>query len=570
MSQPRTLPEALADASCSGEGYTFVDHRGERRRSYAQMLDAALGVARTLRALGFQRGDVVALVIGDSEQYLTTLFGASLAGVTPASLYPPAIVSDLEAYLEATSRSIGVARARSIVTSPHLARAFEGLRSTYPDFPIISCADLDGKGAVSSIEAGASYRDLVARVSIDDVAFVQFTSGSTSAPKGVVITHRNLWANIDAINGPSGLAVSASDVGVSWLPLYHDMGLVGMALGAMYSSRPMVLLTPEGFVKRPATWLQAISRYRGSVSFAPNFAYDLCVRRVKARDLEGVDLSSWRVAGCGGEPIHAATLMAFAEKFRAAGFRESSFVPSYGLAEHVLAVTLAPCNRALRVEHRAALADTRADDGVPLGDNQTLNVVSCGRPLPGHQVCIVDESGNELPERAIGEIALAGPSVMREYYAADTVTSQAIRGGRLHTGDLGYLSDGELFVCGRIKDTIVLNGRKYHAQDLEWAVEELPGIRRGRVAAFGTSRPESDDRVVLVAESNGSMPEDRLKEAIRKRVVDVCGLHVDDILLVAAGTISRTTSGKVQRSVVKARYESTYLHGEANQTAPKS
>jgi fatty-acyl-CoA synthase len=326
----------------------------------------------------------------------------------------------------------------------------------------------------------------------------------------------------------------------------------------------MVLLTPEGFVKRPATWLQAISRYHASVSFAPNFAYDLCVRRVRARDLEGVDLSSWRVAGCGGEPIHAGTLMAFAEKFRAAGFRESSFVPSYGLAEHVLAATLAPCNRALRVERRPAVADTRADDGVPPSDNQTPTLVSCGRPLQGHQVYIIDESGSELPERAIGEIALAGPSVMAGYLAEDSVTSHVIRGGRLHTGDLGYLSDGELFVCGRIKDTIVLNGRKYHAQDLEWAVEELPGIRRGRVAAFGTSRPGSDDLVVLIAESNGAMPEDRLKEAIRKRIVDVCGLHVDDILLVAAGTISRTTSGKVQRSAAKARYESGDLQGAMN------
>ncbi len=566
MSQPRTLPEALADASCSGEGYTFVDQRGERRRSYAQLFDAALRVARALEARGFRRGDVLALVIGDAEQYLTTFFGASLAGVTPASLYPPAIVSDLEAYLEATSRSIGIARARSIVTSPHLATAFEGLRSKDPDFPITSYAAL-AEGSIGSLEAGSDHRDLLARVSIDDVAFVQFTSGSTSVPKGVVITHRNLWANIDAINGPSGLAVSSSDVGVSWLPLYHDMGLVGMALGAMYSRRPMVLLTPEGFVKKPATWLQAISRYHGSVSFAPNFAYDLCVRRVRARDLEGVDLSSWRVAGCGGEPVHAATLAAFAEKFRATGFRESSFVPSYGLAEHVLAATLAPCNRLLRVERPGSVGHRSGLDAAvrPREDQrQTLTVVSCGRALPGHQVRIVDEGGNELPERAIGEIALAGPSVMRGYYADDSLTAQTIRGGWLQTGDLGYLSDGELFVCGRSKDTIVLNGRKYHPQDLEWAVEELPGIRRGRVAAFATSRPESDDRVVVIAESSGTMPEARLKDAIRRRIVDVCGLHVDDIVLVGAGTISRTTSGKVQRSAAKALYESGDLQGATN------
>jgi fatty-acyl-CoA synthase len=556
MVRPRTLPEALLEAAQSAEGYTFGGQETQSRRSYSQMLNSARRVAGALRKKGLQPGALVALVIGDSEQFLSTLFGASLGGLIPASLYPPAIVSDLRFYLETTSRVVCGAGARAVVTTSKLAPALEGLRATDGSLQVISYADLDSPDANDGNENGGGLNQPL--VSIDDIAFVQFTSGSTSAPKGVAITHRNLSANIDAINGPAGLGVSVSDVGVSWLPLYHDMGLVGMALGAMYSRRPMVLLPPESFVKRPGAWLRAISQHRASVSFAPNFAYDLCVRRVSDRDLEGVDLSSWRVAGCGGEPIHAPTLAAFAERFRDAGFRETSFVPSYGLAEHVLAATLAPTNRIMRIEHLRAndIAERAVATPAEGSEAERVTVVSCGGPLPGHDIRIVDEHGRAVNERAIGEITLAGPSLMLGYYNDEALTAETIRDGRLHTGDLGYVSDGELFICGRIKDVVVIRGRKYHPQDLEWAVDDVPGIRRGRVVAFGTSRPGESDSVVLVAEPISSRATDGLASAIRQRIVDVCGLPVDEVLLVEKGTITRTTSGKVQRAAIKARYES--------------
>jgi fatty-acyl-CoA synthase len=521
------------------------------------MLNSARQVATALRRKGLQPGDLVGLVIGDPEQFLSALFGASLAGLIPASLYPPPVVADLRSYVEATSRVVHAAGAKAVLTTARLAPALEGLRATDRSLHIVSYADLDSPAARH--ENGDEIEQPL--VSMDDIALVQFTSGSTSTPKGVAITHRNLSSNIDAINGPSGLGVSVSDVGVSWLPLYHDMGLVGMALGAMYSRRPMVLLTPERFVKRPGTWLQAISEHHASVSFAPNFAYDLCVRRVSDRDLEGVDLSSWRVAGCGGEPIHAPTLAAFAERFRDVGFRETSFVPSYGLAEHVLAATLAPSNRGMRVEHLRTenIAERAVATPASSPEAEHVTVVSCGGPLPGHAIRIVDEHGSAVGEGAVGEITLSGPSVMLGYFNDDALTAQTIREGWLQTGDLGYVSDGELFVCGRIKDVVVIRGRKYHPQDLEWAVNALPGIRPGRVVAFGTSRIGSTDRVVLVAEPTNSKSTDGLANAIRQRIVDVCGLPVDDILLVEKGTITRTTSGKIQRAAIKARYESGTL-----------
>jgi acyl-CoA synthetase (AMP-forming)/AMP-acid ligase II len=342
------------------------------------------------------------------------------------------------------------------------------------------------------------------------------------------------------------------------------MGLVGMSIGAVYCERPCVLLPPALFVKRPVEWLRAITRHRGTVSFAPNFAYDLCVRRVKDRDLADLDLSSWRVAGCGAEPLNGATLAAFADRFAPVGFSAAKFVASYGLAEHVLAATFAPRGRAPRVERVSADDLTERRSAVAAdGGAASVALVSCGVPLPGHQLKIAGENGDALSERRIGEILLAGPSVMLGYYRQHARTAQAVRDGWLRTGDLGFVADGELFVCGRAKDLIIVNGRKYHPQDLEWAVDELPGVRRGRVVAFGTSETGRPDRVVVVVESSGTSAQDALTEAIRRRIGDLFGLFVDVVAVVPGGTVGRTTSGKVQRALTRARYERGELVGLA-------
>ena len=544
MSGLRTLPEALAEAARSDAGYWFVSNGRDVFRSYTEVRNRSLGAARALAERGVARGDLVAIVLADPEPFLTTLFGASLAGAIPASLYPPATTGELSRYVDLTAGILRAAAARVVVTSAPLASAFDTIRAQCPELAIVLVAD----------DLDRAPADPALLPVLDDIAFVQFTSGSTSTPKGVALSHRNVCANVDAINGPAGLGTTSHDVGVSWLPLNHDMGLVGMALGPLYSSRPGVLMTPQVFAKRPADWLRAISRFRGTVSFAPNFAYDLCVRRVRDRDLDGIDLSCWRVAGCGAEPIHPPTLAAFAEKFAAVGFREASFLPSYGLAEHVLAATLPRRGQCPRVETVSSSALT--DSGIAVRDegSAAVSLISCGVPLPEHRLDIVAEDGRRLSERHVGEIVLAGPSVMLGYYKRGDLTAQTIRDGWLHTGDLGYISNGELFVCGRVKDIVIVNGRKYHPQDLEWAVDDLSGVRRGRVAAFAVAEPGRADRVVIVVEPSGTVAAEALADAIRRRIGDLFGLYIDDVVVVPAGTIGRTTSGKVQRAATRERY----------------
>jgi fatty-acyl-CoA synthase len=528
MGRLRTLPDALAEAARTDAGYVFVSGGTETFRAFAEIRAASVKAARALRETGLRSGDLVALVLDDAEAFLTTLFAASMAGVIPASVYPPGLMGtagDLSRYLELTAGILRASRARAVITTAALAPAFEGLRGSCPALALVLARErLDAPPIEPDAPPG-----------LDDIAFVQFTSGSTSAPKGVALSHANLSANVDAINGAGGLLTTEADVGVSWLPLNHDMGLVGMALGAMYASRPCVLLPPQSFVKRPAEWMRALTRHGGTISFAPNFAYDLCVRRIKDADLDGLDLSRWRIAGCGAEPVHPPTLKAFARKFAPVGFRETSFLPSYGLAEHVLAATFPPRGRALRTED---------------------SLVSCGSPLPGHSIRIVDEEGRPVPERRVGEILLAGPSVMLGYYEQDAGTAEAIQDGWLRTGDLGYLSGGELFVCGRAKDVIIANGRKYHPQDLEWAVDDLVGVRRGRVVAFGTAGQGRADRVVMVVEPSGTVSADVLTEKVRRRIGDLFGLYVDEVAVVPSGTVGRTTSGKVQRAATRVRWES--------------
>jgi fatty-acyl-CoA synthase len=397
-------------------------------------------------------------------------------------------------------------------------------------------------------------------VSGDRPALIQFTSGSTAMPKGVVLTHASLHANLSAIAGPAGLAIGPNDVGVSWLPLYHDMGLIGAMLTGLYTTADIVIMSPILFLKRPTAWLEAISRYRGSVCFAPNFAYELCLRRVKPSQIAALDLSSWRVAGCGAEPIRCETLDAFADRFACTGFRATSFVPSYGLAEHSLAVALATGGIKVDVVDSGRLV--RESRAVPASDaagGHAVRLVGCGRPFPGHELHIVDEHGRALPDRHVGRIVARGPSVMAGYFEDPAATAEALRHGWLQTGDLGYMADGELFVCGRTKDLIIRHGRKYHPPDLESAIAGVDGIRSSSIVVFGINRVDEADEVVAVLEARASNASQDVVDHVRRRVRETAGLELDQVVLTPPGTIPRTTSGKVRRSETRARFQAGTL-----------
>jgi fatty-acyl-CoA synthase len=549
-----TLPEALLAAThtAGGFGYLTEDGRTASWQPFAQLLDEALVVAGGLREAGVKRGDSIALIVPGTREFLTTFLGAALAGVVPAPLYPPVRPDQFEAYLRQTMPAVRASRAVAVVTTTALRRVLGTLQADVPSVQsVLAIERLEGRPF-----------DSPAHVKLDDPVFLQFTSGSTSDPKGVVLTHRNLAENVSAIAGPHGLRLTRSDRGMSWLPLYHDMGLIGMALTVLYVGCKTDFLSPLAFLKRPSTWLKVITRNGATISFAPNFAYELCVRRVQPREMAGLDLSSWRVAGCGAEPVRAATLATFARKFAEVGFREQAFLPCYGMAEHTLAVTFPPLSRVPRVDVVNAETLASARRAVPLGRDDgkpRAELVSCGRPFPGHEVRIADSQDRTLADRHVGQVLLKGPSVFRGYLDREALSRETLAGGWLHTGDLGYLADGELFICGRVKDTIIVNGRNYYPQDLEQAAADVGDVRKGRVVAFGTQAAPGRDRIVVVLEATDPHPATDLPERVKGRVVEATGVLVDEVVVVATGTIPKTTSGKLQRVRVRHRYEAGVL-----------
>jgi fatty-acyl-CoA synthase len=550
----RTVAQALDDAAAGSGGFVFVGPDGrEAVTPFKVLRDSALDLGGALRARGLDRGDYVAIVIPDADGFLATFLGASAAGLVPMPLAHPYDATQLDAYFDTVAPLFRLARARAVVTTPRLLPLLNGLQAAAPTIRFVaSWTELTGPALPKSEPTD-----------IEAPALLQFTSGSTSRPKGVVLTHANIAANVAAIGGPASLKTGPDDVGVSWLPLFHDMGLIGQAMCAVYFGSRTVFLPPMAFLKRPVEWLRAITRHRGTISFAPNFAYEMCVRRVRDAELDGLDLSSWRVAGCGAEPIQAATLEAFAAKFAPVGFRATSLLPAYGLAEHTLAVSLASRDRGLRMDtvHASRLAVSRR--AVPCSPDapDASRLVACGGPFPGHALRVVDDRGRPVGERVVGEILASGPSVMRGYLRGREATAEVVRDGWLATGDLGYMAGGELYVCGRRKETIIVGGRNYFPQDLESVVEGVPGVRSGAVAAFAATAPGHPDRAVVVVETLGAVPAEAVQAEVRRRVLQATGLAVDEIVLAPKGTIARTTSGKLRRAELRERYAAgTLVH----------
>jgi fatty-acyl-CoA synthase len=545
MIEPRTVTEALAAAAATARGVIAIEHDGRSvPLPYGELLGDALTLAGALHARGLTPGDRVAIVLPEVSDFIQAFFGISAAGLVPVPLCPPAQAADLPTFARQSQHILVAARTSAVVTSIDVA-------------PLLNVTGMAQPPSVITIDQLRHGPALAApvRVPLHSTALLQFTSGSTAAPKGVVLSHASLDANVSAITGPAGLAITPDDVGVSWLPLYHDMGLIGMLLTAVYMAADVVILSPVLFLKRPSAWLEAISHYRATVSFAPNFAYDLCRRRVKPSQIDALNLASWRVAGCGAEPIRADSLAAH---FARAGFRESSFVPSYGLAEHALAVALSVDG--LKVDVVDAERLVRESIAMPARNGSpAVRVVGCGRAFPSHVLAIVDDRLNELPERHVGSIVVRGPSVMDGYFEHPGATTEALSDGLLHTGDVGYIAAGELYVCGRTKDLIIRQGRKYHPPDLESAIADVRGIPLAGVVVFGINHIEEADEVVAVVEARASAKSTEVIEHVRRRVRETAGLELDRVVVAPPGTIPRTTSGKVRRAETRVRFQAGTL-----------
>jgi fatty-acyl-CoA synthase len=547
---PGTLCEALDAVSHKHDvGYTFIGDDGEvERMPYAVLVERAYARAAALRALGLGDGDRVALVLEDNRQFVVTFFAALLAKLVPVPMYPPMALGRLEVYLDVAAGIARAAGSAAIVTSERLKSLLWPVAARVETIRLVATPEL----------LDATSGDL-ARPSVapDDLAFLQFTSGSTSAPKGVAVTHRCLVANTRGILQELIAGPSQTECGLSWLPLYHDMGLIGFVIAPLYCQRSVVLMSPLRFLQRPERWFQALHEHAATVTFAPNFAYAVAVKRVKPADIAKLDLSRVRVFGCGAEPIRAATLRAFVDHFAPAGVRDTAILPCYGMAEATLAISYHPIGTPMRVERvDPELLRTR-QRVIPVDtDADVVELVSCGRPLAGHEVRIVDGDRRVLPPREIGEIEVRGPSIAAGYFQDEPATRATFSDGWLRTGDLGFLADGDLFVSGRKKDLIIVAGRNYAPEQIEAAAARVEGVRPGNVVAFGAPGSRGTDDVVIVCEFSAQGTHDRaaIEETVRARVATEIGVRVGEVVIIKPGTLPKTSSGKLQRSKTRALF----------------
>ncbi len=527
-----------------------VEAGAPRPISYAELLHDARRKAAGLLALGVRPQQSVALMLPTGQEYLASYYAALLVGAIPVPIYPPARIEQIEEHLRRHARILDNAQAKVIITVRE-ARPLAALlrRQVASLADIVTTHDLDREPV-----------PILYRGRANDIAFIQYTSGSTGDPKGVALTHANLLANIRAMRDTA--RVTSADVFVSWLPLYHDMGLIGAWLGSLYCAMPLVLMSPLAFLARPVRWLEAIHRHRGTLSAAPNFAFDLVARKLPEEMLAGLDLSSWRIAFNGAEPVVAEALEGFAARLAPYGLSRAIVTPVYGLAECSLGLAFPPLGRGPRVDHIDRELLARDGRAVPR-EADAMPVVGCGQVLPGHLLRIADAHGDALPERHVGRVLFRGPSATAGYFRRPEATAQLIDAdGWLDSGDYGYLADGEIFLTGRAKDLIIRAGRNLYPYELEQAVGALPGVRRGCVAVFAATEAASgSEKLVVLAETREADPaaRARLTEAIHGAALEALGAPVEEVLLAPPGTVLKTSSGKIRRAACRAAYEAGTL-----------
>ncbi len=517
--------------------------------SYGELWQGAMRCAAGLAALGVRAGDRVALMLPTGKDYFFDFFGVLLAGGVPVPIYPPTRPSQLEEHLLRHAGILENAGTRVLITVPEARVVAHLLKARAAALHHLASPD------ELAAQDGAEVLDLRKP---EDLAFLQYTSGSTGAPKGVMLTHANLLANIRAMGQAVG--VSSEDVFISWLPLYHDMGLIGAWLGSRYYGFPLVVMSPLRFLARPVQWLRAIHRHRGTLSAAPNFGYELCLNKLTPEQIEGLDLSSWRCAFNGAEPVIPATLRRFAERFAAIGLRPGALTPVYGLAEAAVGLAFPPPGRGPLIDCVRRDRLVRKGLALPVPENHAdaLQLVACGKALAGYLVRVVDSAGVELPERHEGALQFQGPSATTGYFNNPEASARLFDGDWLITGDRAYLADGDIHITGRSKELIIRGGRNIYPYEVEQAVGTLPGIRKGCVAVFpAADAGTGTERVIVLAESRETDKPalERLRATVLERSTDLLDGPPDEVLMAPPHTVLKTSSGKIRRTAMRDLHE---------------
>jgi fatty-acyl-CoA synthase len=548
-----TLGEALDYAATGRRGLNFHDARGTLTEAYpfSQLRADALAHARRLVGIGIKPGDRIALIAETGPEFAACFFGAVYAGAWPVPLPLPTSFGGRDAYVDQLTVQLDSSDPKLLLFPSELAEMATGAAAK---------RGIDARDWASIDTLEPSLAELpVARP--DDIAYLQYSSGSTRFPHGVAVTHHALLDNLHAHG--VGLAVVDSDRVISWLPWYHDMGLVGCFLSPVAMQLTVDYLKTEDFARRPLAWLDMITRNPGTtVSYSPTFGYDICSRRMSSqtRAADRFDLSRWRIAGNGADMIRPDVMQAFVDGFAEAGFKAGAFCPSYGLAEATLAVSLMPPGEGIRLE---LVEENELSGGEPGDDERPRRyraIVNCGKPVTGMEVEIRNAGGAVLPDRGIGKVYVRGASVMHSYFRDEESTKACLSDDLwLDTGDMGYMSGGYIFIVGRAKDMIIINGRNHWPQDIEWAVEQLPGFKSGDIAAFAITGPSGEETPAVLVHCRVSDPGERgrLRDDIRERVRAITGISAV-VELIPPRTLPRTSSGKLSRT--KARH--LYLSGE--------
>ena len=546
--------------ACEGEhsrGFTFLGAKGPGEDLFVSFHDLRLAAQRRAAhyaAAGLRRGDRVALVVPEGEHFIPAFLGALWSGLIPVPLYPPVSLGKLDAFMEALVGILNIARPRVLVSTERVGKVLWPAVGRIASIEKVISTEELAKDA-GSLPAAADVRD-------DEIAFLQFTSGSTALPKGVMVTHGSLAANCRAIIREGLEADGLKDRAVSWLPLYHDMGLIGFVMAPICYRISVVFIPTMSFIKNATLWMETIHKHRATLSFAPNFAYALLTKRAKPEQIARWDLSQMRAFGCGAEPINPGTMRAFLQAMAPTGLKPESLLPCYGMAEATLAIAFVPLEEPLQTDRIDAERYHADHQAAPVSNGSAfLEVVNCGRTFVGHEVTVQDDDGRILPDRHIGEICFRGPSLTAGYWENPEATQAAFRGGWLRTGDLGYLIGDRVFVSGRLKDLLIVNGRNYHPQGIEWVVNEIPGVRKGSSVVF--TRPGAASEEIVVAVEARADDAATVKAQIVARVSEEFQLAVSDVALVPPGTLPKTSSGKLQRRKTREQY----LNGSIGRTS---